>query len=65
MSDISEAARAMGRVKSKAKADAARRNGKLGGRPKKPMTELNRKRSLARKVKGNSQQRRNAERAAK
>jgi hypothetical protein len=32
--DISEAARAMGRVKSPAKAAASRANGKLGGRRK-------------------------------
>jgi len=33
---LKEAAAAMGRVKSPAKAAAARANGKLGGRPKRP-----------------------------
>lgn len=58
------AAVALGSIKSKAKAEAARINGKLGGRPKKQMTELNRKRALAGKVKGNSGDRRKARRAA-
>ena len=31
---LSDAARAMGRVRSKRKAEAARANGKLGGRPR-------------------------------
>ncbi len=32
---VSEAARALGRVRSERKAEASRRNGKLGGRPRK------------------------------
>jgi len=33
--DFSEYARALGRIKTPRKAEASRRNGKLGGRPKK------------------------------
>lgn len=63
MSDLSKAAAAMGRAKSEVKAAAARRNGKLGGRPK--LTDLQRKRALAGKVKGNAHDRRKAKRAAR
>lgn len=59
MSEKSEAAAALGRSKSKAKAAAARRNGALGGRPrKKEITATERARSLGGFVKGNSQDRR-------
>lgn len=65
MSEISDAARAMGRVKSKAKAAAARRNGQLGGRPKKTQTDLQKTRAKWGHVKGKSADRRKARRAAK
>jgi hypothetical protein len=62
---ISQAAAIMGRVKSVKKAKAVRINGRLGGRPKKQITDLQRKRALGGSVKGNAAQRRKAKREAK
>lgn len=64
MSEKNPAAVALGRIKSKAKADAARRNGQLGGRPKKPVTDLQADRAELGRIKGNSRDRRKARRAA-
>lgn len=57
------AAVALGSMKSKKKAAASRRNGKLGGRPK--LTDLQRQRASNGFVKGNSHDRRKKRRAAK
>lgn len=65
MSEKNPAAVALGSIKSEAKAAASRENGKLGGRPKKVVTEKQRARALAGKVKGNARDRRKARRAAR
>jgi hypothetical protein len=59
---ISAAMSILGSRKSKRKAAAARKNGKLGGRP--PISETQRRRALAGKVKGNSHDRAKAKRKA-
>lgn len=54
----------LGKRKSKAKAAAARRNGKLGGMTKADMTELQQLRALAGTLPGSAKQKRVARRAA-
>jgi hypothetical protein len=60
----SKAAAILGSIKTAKKAAASRENGKLGGRPRKQMTDLQKKRALSGFIKGNSHDKRKQKRAA-